>query len=102
MSSSKDPPTPNWRTHPLAQKILQSFSKQDLTGPSATSMRVNAVYYPNWKIYNQLPPSSLDLKYITHVYYAFALYVFFDILLYSLLLTQDSLKPDGTVYVATQ
>ncbi|KAL8705354.1 MAG: hypothetical protein Q9225_008031, partial [Loekoesia sp. 1 TL-2023] len=35
-------------------------------------MLVNAVYYPNWKVYSQLPPSSLDLKHITHVYYAFA------------------------------
>ncbi|KAL8697072.1 MAG: hypothetical protein Q9224_002483 [Gallowayella concinna] len=43
------------------------------------SAPVNAVYYPNWKIYST-PPSSLELDHITHVYYAFAF-----------------LKPDGTL-----
>ena len=32
----------------------------------------NAVYYPNWRIYKEQPPSSLNLKYITHIFYAFA------------------------------
>ena len=35
---------------------------------------VNAVYYPNWKV-PITPPSSLEIDSITHVYYAFALYV---------------------------
>ncbi|KAL8933718.1 MAG: hypothetical protein Q9216_006237 [Gyalolechia sp. 2 TL-2023] len=72
MSSSRDPPTPNWRTHPLAQKMLKSFSKPDLAVSTAPPRPVNAVYYPNWKVYTQSPPSSLDLEHITHVYYAFA------------------------------
>ncbi|KAL8706726.1 MAG: hypothetical protein Q9201_000251 [Fulgogasparrea decipioides] len=80
MSSNKGPPTPNWRTHPLSQKILKPFLKPDSIAPNALrafdngSMAVNAVYYPNWKIYAQAPPSSLDLEHITHLYYAFALY----------------------------
>lgn len=79
MSSSKTPPTPNWSTHPLAQKLLKPFQKPDSMAPSdlATtplSAPVNAVYYPNWKVYSTAP-SSLELDHITHVYYAFALYV---------------------------
>ena len=35
---------------------------------------INAVYYPNWRVYRQQPPSSLNLSYITHIYYAFAKY----------------------------
>lgn len=38
------------------------------------ALPVNAVYYPNWKVYDT-PPSSLEIDKITHVYYAFALYV---------------------------
>ncbi|KAI4247723.1 MAG: hypothetical protein L6R40_001309 [Gallowayella cf. fulva] len=48
------------------------------------SAPVNAVYYPNWKVYSTAP-SSLELDHITHVYYAFAF-----------------LKPDGTVYLSDE
>ncbi|KAL8927632.1 MAG: hypothetical protein Q9172_001261 [Xanthocarpia lactea] len=87
MSSSNKPPTPNWSTHPLAQKVLKPFMKLDSMAPTALSNTnlsapVNAVYYPNWKIGTHTPPSSLELDNITHVYYAFALY------------------PDGTVYLS--
>lgn len=34
---------------------------------------VNGVYYPSWRIYRDLPPSSLQLDCVTHVYYAFVL-----------------------------
>ncbi|KAL8984092.1 MAG: hypothetical protein Q9177_004794 [Variospora cf. flavescens] len=90
MSSSKVPPTPNWRTHPLAQKVLKSITKGG-PSPSATggqnvhSTPVNAVYYPNWKVYSQSPPSSLNLNHTTHIYYAFAF-----------------LKPDGTLYLSDE
>ncbi|KAI9840151.1 MAG: hypothetical protein M1838_004196 [Thelocarpon superellum] len=43
-------------------------------------MFVNAVYYPNWHVYRQKPPSSLPLDNTSHVFYAFA-----------------SVGPDGTV-----
>lgn len=36
------------------------------------STTINAVYYPNWRVYRQQPPSSLNLEFITHIYYAFA------------------------------
>jgi len=32
----------------------------------------NCVYYPNWKVYRQRPPSSMSLAYISHIFYAFA------------------------------
>ena len=34
--------------------------------------RVNSVYYPNWRVYRQQPPSSLNLDFVTHILYAFA------------------------------
>jgi len=41
------------------------------TGPKV-SVFVNAVYYPNWHIYKQRPPSCLRLDVISHIFYAFA------------------------------
>ncbi|KAI9720405.1 MAG: hypothetical protein M1812_002911 [Candelaria pacifica] len=49
------------------------------------SMYANAVYYANWRIYKQEPPSSLKLGCISHVFYAFAW-----------------VKPDGTVYLSDE
>ncbi|EEH34600.1 endochitinase [Paracoccidioides lutzii Pb01] len=46
---------------------------------------VNAVYYPNWRIYDGKPPSSLSLGYVSHVFYAFAW-----------------VKEDGTVYLSDE
>ncbi|KAL9030287.1 MAG: hypothetical protein Q9196_001584 [Gyalolechia fulgens] len=65
--------------------MLKPFSKPDSAAFTAPPRPVNAVYYPNWKVYSQLPPSSLDLEYITHVYYAFAF-----------------LKPDGFIYLSDE
>lgn len=39
---------------------------------SNVSMFINAVYYPNWDIYKQRPPSCLRLDVISHIFYAFA------------------------------
>lgn len=39
---------------------------------TSQSLPINAVYYPNWRVYKGFPPSSLNLKYVTHVFYAFA------------------------------
>ncbi|KAF2675061.1 chitinase [Microthyrium microscopicum] len=35
-------------------------------------MYTNAVYYPNWRVYRNQPPSSLNFGMISHVFYAFA------------------------------
>ena len=32
----------------------------------------NAVYYPNWRIYRDQPPVSLNFDVLSHVFYAFA------------------------------
>ncbi|KAK7520096.1 class V chitinase-like protein [Phyllosticta citriasiana] len=48
-------------------------------------MYLNGVYYPNWHIYKQLPPSSLNFDVISHVFYSFA-----------------HVKPDGTVYLSDE
>lgn len=71
--------------HPPAQPPRQpipSWSKQDAFGqmqrrtskPDTTVMRVNAVYYPNYRIYrgDHESPATLNYGCITHVFYAFA------------------------------
>ncbi|KAG0133164.1 glycoside hydrolase [Tuber indicum] len=45
----------------------------------------NGVYYPNWRIYKNEPPSSLKLGLISHVFYSFAW-----------------VKLDGTVYLSDE
>lgn len=35
----------------------------------------NGVYYPNWRIYRDQAPVSLNYDVISHVFYAFAWYV---------------------------
>lgn len=32
----------------------------------------NAVYYPNWRVYDGQTPGSLNLENVSHVFYAFA------------------------------
>lgn len=56
----------------------------DRLSPKIT-MFLNGVYYPNWHIYKQLPPSSLNFDVISHVFYSFA-----------------HVKPDGTVYLSDE
>ena len=66
MSSSR--PLSTWR------KLFKRPKSPQLaeTDPSNHQVLVNAVYYPNWRVYKSQPPSSLNLKYITHIFYAFA------------------------------
>lgn len=76
-------PKPNWSTHPSHSS--SSGSQQPPVGDQAekaSSRFVNAVYYPSWRIYRQQPPSSMNLAYATHAFYAFA-----------------RLRHDGTVYL---
>ncbi|KAF2013446.1 glycoside hydrolase family 18 protein [Aaosphaeria arxii CBS 175.79] len=45
----------------------------------------NGIYYPNWRIYRDQPPSSLNFDVISHAFYAFAW-----------------VKTDGTVYLSDE
>jgi GH18 family chitinase len=38
------------------------------------TMYFNGVYYPNWRVYRDQPPSTLNYNVISHVFYAFAWY----------------------------
>ncbi|KAF2636337.1 chitinase 1 precursor [Massarina eburnea CBS 473.64] len=53
--------------------------------PPPENMYWNAVYYPNWRIYRDQPPASLNFDVLSHVFYAFAW-----------------VKPDGTVYLSDE
>ncbi|KAI9737139.1 MAG: hypothetical protein M1834_000732 [Cirrosporium novae-zelandiae] len=79
-SSITSPPPINFLTHP---NRLNNSGQQSLVGPASSF--VNAIYYPNWHIYKQRPPSSLNLQFITHIFYAFAW-----------------VKLDGTVYLSDE
>jgi chitinase len=37
-----------------------------------TTSFVNAVYYPNWRVYDGQTPATLNLDNVSHVFYAFA------------------------------
>ena len=52
------------------KKTKQALPVQN--GDTSASSPVNAVYYPNWRVYRQQPPSSMNLEFITHIFYAFA------------------------------
>ncbi len=55
--------------------IFKRSTKQALpiqNGETTASIPINAVYYPNWRVYRQQPPSSMNLEFITHIFYAFA------------------------------
>jgi len=39
--------------------------------PEALRLFVNAVYFPNWKIYDGCSPGLLNPGCISHIYYAF-------------------------------
>lgn len=77
MPSSQGKPKPSWRTHSLnpfknkSQEQLQPIHDEKTSQP----LPINAVYYPNWRVYKGFPPSSLNLKHVTHVFYAFAWWV---------------------------
>ena len=75
MASSLSKPKPSWRTHswnPFTSKKSQEQDQPDNVEEPSPTLPINAVYYPNWKVYKGLPPSSLNLRYVTHVFYAFA------------------------------
>ena len=55
---------PSWLRRP-SREVLKPLNNKH---PESF---VNAVYYPNYRIYRQQPPSSLDISAITHIFYAF-------------------------------
>lgn len=77
MASSQGKSKPSWRTHSLNpfKHKSQDQVQSNHVDESSQSLPVNAVYYPNWQVYKGLPPSSLNLRYVTHVFYAFAWWV---------------------------
>ncbi|KAA6416205.1 MAG: class V [Lasallia pustulata] len=82
MSTSAGPSLPSWFRRPLQDSGQQSRVLPE-PAESRVSLFANAVYYPNYRIYRQQPPSSLSLGHISHVFYAFA-----------------RLATDGTVYLS--
>ena len=61
----------NITSNPSSAKKTVEPPVPNASKPQITN-RINAVYYPNWRIYRQQPPSSMNLRYITHIFYAFA------------------------------
>ncbi|KAF2266024.1 glycoside hydrolase [Lojkania enalia] len=61
------------------------FGDDTEPSPPLQNMYWNCVYYPNWRIYRDQPPVSLNFDVISHVFYAFAW-----------------VKPDGTVYLSDE
>ncbi|KAF2498760.1 hypothetical protein BU16DRAFT_304393 [Lophium mytilinum] len=77
------PQRPNWLFQSTQQFLGRQRPPTSLSPscPPPVDMYFNGVYYPNWRIYKNQPPSSLNLDVISHVFYAFAW-----------------VKTDGTVY----
>ncbi|KAI9770286.1 MAG: hypothetical protein M1840_003445 [Geoglossum simile] len=74
------PPPTNWLAQP------RNLNRQQITDTEPNiKLYINAVYYPNWRIYRQQPPSSLKPGSVSHIFYAFAW-----------------VKPDGTVYLSDE
>lgn len=69
---SMPPPIPTWSKPDSA--AMYSQMQRRPSKPDTSVMRVNAVYYPNYRIYrgNQESPATLNYSCITHVFYAFA------------------------------
>lgn len=53
---------------PLPPKLVKSL--RFFVTP-AMSQFANAVYYPQWKIYDGIPPSALNIDQTSHILYAF-------------------------------
>jgi len=65
------PKKPGWLPSEVNLFVKSNSRPASTTGPKV-SVFVNAVYYPNWHIYKQRPPSCLRLDVISHIFYAFA------------------------------
>lgn len=67
--------------------------------PKPQGPLVNAIYYPNWRVYRQQPPSSLRLGCVSHVFYAFAWYYIHPPNSLPTVTNEIRVREDGTVYV---
>ncbi|KAF2807043.1 chitinase 1 precursor [Mytilinidion resinicola] len=81
------PQRPNWLFESTQQFLSRQRPPTSLSPscPPPVNMYFNGVYYPNWRIYKNQPPSSLNLDVISHVFYAFAW-----------------VKTDGTIYLSDE
>lgn len=52
--------------------MSSSSSRRRIAHSAAKVMYMNAVYFPNTRIYNGDTPGQLNYSYINHVYYAYA------------------------------
>lgn len=52
--------------------MSSSSSRRRKTASTSSVMFNNAVYFPNFKIYNGATPGMMNYSCINHVYYAFA------------------------------
>ena len=59
---------PNW----FYRALHAGASSRTSAELSPITPYVNAIYYPNWKVYSQKTPSNLSLGFVSHVFYAFA------------------------------
>ncbi|TGZ85247.1 glycoside hydrolase, partial [Ascodesmis nigricans] len=78
MNPALPPPPVPWYTHPRFNRIKRaltptssSFSEASTPSPPPIRKLINAVYYPNWRVYLNRPPSSMPLTLISHIFYAF-------------------------------
>lgn len=55
-----------------APAAVPYFDHNIIFSQPPAKMYFNAVYYPNWRIYRDQPPVSLNFDVISHVFYAFA------------------------------
>jgi hypothetical protein len=79
MSRFFGPLRPDWLTGRHHQEHHNQPGRQHhgrqparITQNPPVGVYMNAVYYPNYRIYRQQPPSSLNLGCISHIFYAFA------------------------------
>lgn len=71
-NTAAPPPIPP-RPYNLSPAVppYPSAANPNMSAGGMSRQYINAVYYPNWRIYKQLPPSKLQVNNITHVFYAF-------------------------------
>ncbi|KAI5786407.1 glycoside hydrolase [Peziza echinospora] len=79
------PPQIPWQNRPNANVPQNTFGIASETFPEPIRVFINAAYYPNWAVYKQGPPSSLNLGCLSHIFYAFV-----------------HVKPDGTLSLSDE
>ena len=56
----------------MSRHYINPLDHQTTFSTPLQAMYWNGVYYPNWRIYRDQPPVSLNYDVISHVFYAFA------------------------------